>query len=121
MNAAKTSALRQALRDATGWTSGDEGELVNRPLLNSNASSTVPGRWCRRFAIANSGGIEAFLNTYDLSSREGVVLMCMAEALLRIPDTETVDLLIATDRPHRLGAPPADSCAAPSSIQFYGR
>jgi RHH-type proline utilization regulon transcriptional repressor/proline dehydrogenase/delta 1-pyrroline-5-carboxylate dehydrogenase len=36
-------------------------------------------------------GIDAFLNTYDLSSREGVVLMCMAEALLRIPDTETVD------------------------------
>jgi RHH-type proline utilization regulon transcriptional repressor/proline dehydrogenase/delta 1-pyrroline-5-carboxylate dehydrogenase len=34
----------------------------------------------------NTGGIDAFLATYDLSSREGVVLMCLAEALLRIPD-----------------------------------
>lgn len=40
------------------------------------------------------GGIEAFLNEYDLSSEEGVVLMCLAEALLRIPDTETADRLI---------------------------
>ena len=41
-----------------------------------------------------TGGIDAFMNTYDLSSREGVVLMCLAEALLRIPDAETMDLLI---------------------------
>ncbi len=40
------------------------------------------------------GGIEAFLLEYALSSEEGVVLMCLAEALLRIPDTETVDRLI---------------------------
>ena len=39
-------------------------------------------------------GMEAFLHEYDLSSREGVVLMCLAEALLRIPDTATVDRLI---------------------------
>ena len=39
-------------------------------------------------------GIEAFLREYDLSSEEGVVLMCLAEALLRIPDPETADRLI---------------------------
>ena len=43
----------------------------------------------------NEGGIEAFLKTYDLSSEEGVLLMCIAEALLRIPDADTADRLIA--------------------------
>jgi RHH-type proline utilization regulon transcriptional repressor/proline dehydrogenase/delta 1-pyrroline-5-carboxylate dehydrogenase len=41
------------------------------------------------------GGLDAFLQEYDLSSPEGVVLMCLAEALLRIPDDETADRLIA--------------------------
>ena len=41
------------------------------------------------------GGIDAFMQEYALSSEEGVVLMCMAEALLRIPDAETADKLIA--------------------------
>lgn len=40
------------------------------------------------------GGLEAFLQEYDLSSQEGVVLMCLAEALLRIPDNATADRLI---------------------------
>jgi RHH-type proline utilization regulon transcriptional repressor/proline dehydrogenase/delta 1-pyrroline-5-carboxylate dehydrogenase len=41
------------------------------------------------------GGIDAFMQEYSLSSEEGVVLMCLAEALLRIPDAATQDLLIA--------------------------
>ncbi|CAA7623567.1 Bifunctional proline dehydrogenase/pyrroline-5-carboxylate dehydrogenase [Candidatus Terasakiella magnetica] len=40
------------------------------------------------------GGLEGFLAEYRLSSPEGVVLMCLAEALLRIPDTATADSLI---------------------------
>ncbi|MHA1571470.1 MAG: proline dehydrogenase family protein, partial [Alphaproteobacteria bacterium] len=40
------------------------------------------------------GGIDAFMHEFELSSREGVVLMCLAEALLRIPDAGTADLLI---------------------------
>jgi len=40
------------------------------------------------------GGIDAFLNEYALSTQEGVVLMCLAEALLRIPDAATADRLI---------------------------
>lgn len=40
-------------------------------------------------------GLDAFLQQYDLSSQEGVVLMCLAEALLRVPDKETADRLIA--------------------------
>jgi len=37
---------------------------------------------------------QAFLREYDLSSQEGVVLMCLAEALLRIPDAHTADQFI---------------------------
>ena len=40
------------------------------------------------------GGIDAFLNEYGLTTEEGVILMCLAEALLRIPDAETADDLI---------------------------
>src|SRR3546814_212641 len=40
------------------------------------------------------GGLDAFLHEFELSSREGVVLMCLAEALLRVPDAATVDRLI---------------------------
>ena len=40
------------------------------------------------------GGIDALLNEYSLSTAEGVVLMCLAEALLRVPDKATQDELI---------------------------
>ncbi|MFN0113425.1 MAG: bifunctional proline dehydrogenase/L-glutamate gamma-semialdehyde dehydrogenase PutA [Paracoccaceae bacterium] len=43
---------------------------------------------------ARPGMMEVFLGEYGLSSREGVALMCLAEALLRVPDTETMDALI---------------------------
>ncbi|MBK1630303.1 bifunctional proline dehydrogenase/L-glutamate gamma-semialdehyde dehydrogenase [Thiohalocapsa halophila] len=38
--------------------------------------------------------MEAFLDEYGLSTEEGVGLMCLAEALLRVPDAETIDDLI---------------------------
>ncbi len=40
------------------------------------------------------GTVEALVREYDLSSQEGVALMCLAEALLRIPDPATRDALI---------------------------
>ncbi|OQM77519.1 bifunctional proline dehydrogenase/L-glutamate gamma-semialdehyde dehydrogenase PutA [Manganibacter manganicus] len=39
--------------------------------------------------------MEVFLSAYGLSTKEGVALMCLAEALLRVPDAETMDDLIA--------------------------
>jgi len=39
-------------------------------------------------------GLDAFLLKFGLSTNEGIALMCMAEALLRIPDNETRDILI---------------------------
>ena len=34
------------------------------------------------------------MHEFELSSKEGVVLMCLAEALLRVPDSKTIDKLI---------------------------
>ena len=45
-------------------------------------------------ASAGTSVMQGFLVEYGLSSREGVALMCLAEALLRVPDTETIDALI---------------------------
>src|SRR3981189_3055410 len=40
------------------------------------------------------GGIEDFLHAYSLSTKEGLALMVLAEALLRVPDAATTDRLI---------------------------
>ena len=38
--------------------------------------------------------IDALLQQYSLDTQEGIMLMCLAEALLRVPDAETADALI---------------------------
>jgi RHH-type proline utilization regulon transcriptional repressor/proline dehydrogenase/delta 1-pyrroline-5-carboxylate dehydrogenase len=43
---------------------------------------------------ARAGGVDALMHEFSLSSQEGVALMCLAEALLRIPDAATADALI---------------------------
>ena len=52
--------------------------------------------WVRsvRARSGERSAIDAFMHEYDLSSEEGVLLMCIAEALLRIPDEETAERLI---------------------------
>jgi len=81
----------------------DEGEVVRSLLRQSRLkpaqSKMVTSRARRlvksvRSARLSRGGIDAFLQEYELSSDEGVVLMCLAEALLRIPDADTADRLI---------------------------
>lgn len=47
-----------------------------------------------RAKASNQSAVESFMRQYDLSSEEGVLLMCVAEALLRIPDRHTTDKLI---------------------------
>jgi len=47
-----------------------------------------------RAARRNPWSAEAFLSHHGLSTAEGVALMCLAEALLRIPDAETADALL---------------------------
>ncbi len=48
-----------------------------------------------RAAKVEQSAVESFMRQYDLSSEEGVMLMCVAEALLRIPDSDTADKLIS--------------------------
>ncbi|MGA9421828.1 MAG: proline dehydrogenase family protein, partial [Rhodanobacteraceae bacterium] len=47
-----------------------------------------------RAKSGDQSAVESFMRQYDLSSEEGVLLMCVAEALLRIPDRATTDKLI---------------------------
>ena len=47
-----------------------------------------------RARIGGLGGIEDFLHAYSLSTKEGLALMVLAEALLRVPDATTADRLI---------------------------
>ena len=68
----------------------DLGPLADRRIAARAQSLVAAVRAGRQGA----GGIDAFLQEYELSSQEGVVLMCLAEALLRIPDDETADRLI---------------------------
>lgn len=63
-----------------------------RARVTERARKLVQG--VREHRVAKSG-LDAFLRQYDLSTQEGVILMCLAEALLRIPDDDTADRLIA--------------------------
>ncbi|MPV86826.1 bifunctional proline dehydrogenase/L-glutamate gamma-semialdehyde dehydrogenase PutA [Ostreibacterium oceani] len=47
-----------------------------------------------RKTAGRGSGIDNFLQEYSLDTEEGITLMCLAEALLRIPDSETADALI---------------------------
>jgi len=65
------------------------------PAEQAKVQATAVGLVQRtRVRAADPGMVEAFMRQYDLSSEEGVLLMCVAEALLRIPDRATADKLI---------------------------
>ncbi|TRD02808.1 bifunctional proline dehydrogenase/L-glutamate gamma-semialdehyde dehydrogenase, partial [Mesorhizobium sp. WSM4303] len=78
-------AAVKRLAEATGLSSED------RDAISARAADLVR-------AVRGSSDprlMEVFLSAYGLSTKEGVALMCLAEALLRVPDTETMDDLIA--------------------------
>ncbi len=56
----------------------------------------APPAWCSaiRARVGGLGGVEDFLHAYALSTKEGLALMVLAEALLRVPDADTADRLI---------------------------
>ena len=92
--------IRQKIRD---FYRIDEEQVVDHILPLAEVGVTARSRaWERaRQMVVNirndqqgQGGIDALLNEFSLSSEEGVVLMCLAEALLRVPDEETQDSLI---------------------------
>ncbi|BDU18361.1 bifunctional proline dehydrogenase/L-glutamate gamma-semialdehyde dehydrogenase PutA [Lysobacter auxotrophicus] len=71
----------------------DRARLPEADRLQAQATAADLVRRVRARA-KDQGAIEAFMRQYDLGSEEGVLLMCVAEALLRIPDQETADKLI---------------------------
>ena len=62
----------------------------DRQAITAVASSLV----ARLRSKGQRGGIDSLVSEYSLSSKEGIALMCLAEALLRIPDPATRDALI---------------------------
>ncbi len=95
------SQLRLKLRQATF---ADEEQVVEALLETTGLSSGMRRRVVRRARnlVAESralsdkrGTLDAFLQEFGLSNREGIALMCLAEALLRVPDADTADRLIA--------------------------
>jgi RHH-type proline utilization regulon transcriptional repressor/proline dehydrogenase/delta 1-pyrroline-5-carboxylate dehydrogenase len=97
---ARLSPLRQRI---TAATLRDETEhleellpLARLPEAEQAAvQATAVGLVERtRVRAADPAMVEAFMREYDLSSEEGVLLMCVAEALLRIPDQDTANRLI---------------------------
>jgi RHH-type proline utilization regulon transcriptional repressor/proline dehydrogenase/delta 1-pyrroline-5-carboxylate dehydrogenase len=64
------------------------------PPLRERARQTAESLVLALRAKRASGGVESLIREYALSSQEGVALMCLAEALLRIPDSATRDALI---------------------------
>ena len=80
----------QALVDALleAWPHDDEHA---QSIQDAAAEIIVAVRADR----ANRTVLDRFLAEYGLSNREGIALMCLAEALLRIPDSNTADRLIA--------------------------
>ena len=61
---------------------------------------------------------ESFLRHYGLATREGVALMCVAEALLRIPDTATADALLRDKLAQGDWAPSADDSLLASAADW---
>jgi RHH-type proline utilization regulon transcriptional repressor/proline dehydrogenase/delta 1-pyrroline-5-carboxylate dehydrogenase len=74
----------EALADLAALTEADRARISARAaeLVREIRSSAKPGL------------MEVFLAEYGLSTDEGIALMCLAEALLRVPDAETIDALI---------------------------
>ena len=80
----------------------DEESVVGERLSQARLDSTALGEATATARALVKGvrshkpsGLDAFLQAYDLGSDEGIAMMCLAEALLRIPDAHTADELIA--------------------------
>ncbi len=96
---ADLNALREIIRDAHHR---DEAGLLTDLIKAQPVDAGVRQRASARAVSmiegvrghASPGLMEVFLSEYGLSTDEGIALMCLAEALLRVPDKDTIDELI---------------------------
>ncbi|MBL4750699.1 MAG: bifunctional proline dehydrogenase/L-glutamate gamma-semialdehyde dehydrogenase PutA [Amylibacter sp.] len=95
----RLTALRKKIRDLH---LSDEQDCINTLIKTADLSSAMRTQTVARAsgivkairAEKSPGMMEVFLAEYGLSTTEGVALMCLAEALLRVPDAKTMDDLI---------------------------
>jgi RHH-type proline utilization regulon transcriptional repressor/proline dehydrogenase/delta 1-pyrroline-5-carboxylate dehydrogenase len=92
--------LRQDIRQAYRR---DEAECISALMLEFQAipyDREAVSCQARKLVAAvrqqrrQASGVDHLMHEFSLSSHEGIALMCLAEALLRIPDRDTVDRLI---------------------------
>ena len=88
------SALRAAYRI-------DEAACITERLRQAapassrhDAAAAIAARLIEGARRRKASGLDAFLQAYGLGTDEGIALMCLAEALLRVPDAATADALI---------------------------
>ncbi|PTM41083.1 bifunctional proline dehydrogenase/L-glutamate gamma-semialdehyde dehydrogenase PutA [Bosea sp. 124] len=76
---------------ATRLLAGARREPAAKARIDARATGLIEAIRTRKVGL---GGIEELLREYSLSTREGLALMVLAEALLRVPDAATADRLI---------------------------
>jgi RHH-type transcriptional regulator, proline utilization regulon repressor / proline dehydrogenase / delta 1-pyrroline-5-carboxylate dehydrogenase len=95
----KLTAIRKSIRNLH---IADEASVTKSLMTNSQITQTMRDAFADNAvelvegirADDHPGLMEVFLAEYGLSTDEGVALMCLAEALLRVPDAATIDELI---------------------------
>ncbi len=94
LRSAITAAYRRDEQTAVQW-------LLSQINIGSPETTQDAQYLAKRLVTAvrekrtRSSGVDALMHQFSLSSEEGIALMCLAEALLRIPDSATADRLIA--------------------------
>ena len=89
------TALRLAYRPLEEEVVGERLKQARLAAGQQGEASAIARTLVKAVRGHKAAGLDAFLQAYDLGSDEGIALMCLAEALLRIPDAETADDLIA--------------------------
>ena len=73
-------------------------QLINKAAISLEQRQTISAQAAQLVTNVRDSGtpsmMEKFLAEYGLTTKEGVALMCLAEALLRVPDSYTIDALI---------------------------
>ena len=88
------AALRSAYRPDEDLLLAERIEQARLSAQAAPLAAALARTLVARVRAHKPAGLDAFMHAYDLGSDEGVALMCLAEALLRIPDTITADDLI---------------------------
>ena len=88
------SALRAAYRQEEAACIADRLRQAAPATKAHPQASALAVRLIKGARARKASGLDAFLHSYGLGTEEGIALMCLAEALLRVPDAETADALI---------------------------